>query len=239
LSRDGRDDDRNDVSDRTPERRTADRTRTRSDDMAARGLSLPGGEEREPVEFRGRTYSLNGAETRILATVGAFRVIPSEDLRSMQDYQRGSRNEMPPPCRAGVAVPRNHHRPSRVAVAPRHIPGLAACVSTLRPFTASIQRPRSGEETDQLQTYFTVLDLVERDDLKRVPVEELRRFRDLSGASRPRNSNGSFNAGRSRERRHSSIVARGVFCWLSTSGAASSSLTSCRFATTASARALA
>ncbi len=40
-----------------------------------RGLRLPRGEERERVEHRGREYSLNGAETRALATVGAFRVV--------------------------------------------------------------------------------------------------------------------------------------------------------------------
>jgi hypothetical protein len=66
-----------------------------------------------------------------------------------------------------------------VAIAPRHIPGIPACVSTLRQFAASVPQPRPLEETDQLQTYFTTLDLVERDDLKHVTVEELRRFRDL------------------------------------------------------------
>jgi hypothetical protein len=37
-----------------------------------RGLTLPRGEERERIEFRGREYSLNGAESRVLATVGAL-----------------------------------------------------------------------------------------------------------------------------------------------------------------------
>jgi len=53
---------------------------------------LPRGEERERVEFRGRAYSLNGAETRMLATVGAFRVLPTDDLTSGQG-QHGSRND--------------------------------------------------------------------------------------------------------------------------------------------------
>lgn len=66
-----------------------------------------------------------------------------------------------------------------VAVAPLHIPGLPACATTLRQFAASVQRPRSHEETDQLLTYFMILDLVERKDLRHVTVEELRRFRDL------------------------------------------------------------
>jgi hypothetical protein len=92
LSRDSRADDRSDVIDRAPERRAADRAPTRSDDIAARGLSLPRGEEREPIEFRSRTYSLNGAETRILATVGAFRVLLPDDLKSSQDGPDDSRN---------------------------------------------------------------------------------------------------------------------------------------------------
>jgi hypothetical protein len=44
------------------------------------GLSLPRGEERERVEFRDREYSLNGSETRVLATVGAFRIMSPDDL---------------------------------------------------------------------------------------------------------------------------------------------------------------
>jgi hypothetical protein len=66
-----------------------------------------------------------------------------------------------------------------VAIAPRHIPGIPACVSTFRRFAASVPQPRPLEEADQLQIYFTTLDLVERDDLKHVTVEELHRFRDL------------------------------------------------------------
>jgi hypothetical protein len=54
---------------------------------------LPRGEEREAVKFRGRTYSLNGAGTRILATVGAFRVLPPDDLTAGQGGRHGSRNE--------------------------------------------------------------------------------------------------------------------------------------------------
>lgn len=46
----------------------------------ARTLSLPRGEEREAVALRDRTYHLNGAESCALATVGAFRVAPTDDL---------------------------------------------------------------------------------------------------------------------------------------------------------------
>jgi hypothetical protein len=48
--------------------------------VAARWLSLPRGEDRERVDFRDREYSLNGSETRALATVGAFRVVSPDDV---------------------------------------------------------------------------------------------------------------------------------------------------------------
>lgn len=46
-----------------------------------RGLDLPRGNEREIVRDRDRVYTLRGSETRTLATVGAFRVVSSRDLR--------------------------------------------------------------------------------------------------------------------------------------------------------------
>jgi hypothetical protein len=54
-------------------------------DVAARGLDLPRGEERELIRIRERTYELNGAESRTLATVGTFRVVRTEDLRDPSD----------------------------------------------------------------------------------------------------------------------------------------------------------
>ena len=50
-----------------------------------RGLTLPRGPEREIVRDRDRDYSLRGSETRTLATVGAFRVVSSRDLRDAHD----------------------------------------------------------------------------------------------------------------------------------------------------------
>jgi len=80
MSRGSRDDDRADSFDRTPDRQVRDRPHTRPDDAAARGLTLPRGEDREAVAFQGREYLLNGSETRSLATVGAFRVVSLDDL---------------------------------------------------------------------------------------------------------------------------------------------------------------
>jgi len=45
-----------------------------------RDLDLPRGCERELVRERDRTYALNGADSQMLATVGAFRVVSERDL---------------------------------------------------------------------------------------------------------------------------------------------------------------
>ena len=50
-------------------------------DAFAQGLDLPRGLDREPVSVGGDRYNLRGSEVRALATVGAFRVIPVDDLR--------------------------------------------------------------------------------------------------------------------------------------------------------------
>ena len=82
MSRGLDDDARSDIADRTPDRQVdhRDRVSTRTDNIAARGLTLPRGEAREIVEWRGREFQLNGAHTRVLATVGAFRVVATADL---------------------------------------------------------------------------------------------------------------------------------------------------------------
>ena len=50
-------------------------------DVFTRALHLPRGLAREIVRDRDRQYTLRGSETRTLATVGAFRVVSSRDLR--------------------------------------------------------------------------------------------------------------------------------------------------------------
>ena len=100
------------------EHRSSDRTPDRVDDRGGRfgkgafdrGLTLPRDEARERIEFRGREYSLNGAESRVLATVGAFRVLSPGDFgdeRVGQDARHGS---LAPPVRAGPADPRDADR---------------------------------------------------------------------------------------------------------------------------------
>lgn len=50
-------------------------------DVFTRDLDLPRGLEREPVHLHGHEYALRGSEVRTLATIGAFRVAPADDLR--------------------------------------------------------------------------------------------------------------------------------------------------------------
>lgn len=74
--RDARDDAR------WPERERDERTRdTHPREVFTRHLNLPRGPERELVRDRDREYTLRGSESRTLATVGAFRVVSSRDLR--------------------------------------------------------------------------------------------------------------------------------------------------------------
>ena len=71
--RDGREDGRDRVYDE----------RDRDDDPREglmRDLDLPRGEEREMVVVRDHVYELDGEDSRTLAAVGAFRVVPERDL---------------------------------------------------------------------------------------------------------------------------------------------------------------
>ena len=50
-------------------------------DVFSRDLGLPRGSSRRRVRDRIHSYELRGSEVRMLATVGAFRVVPAADLR--------------------------------------------------------------------------------------------------------------------------------------------------------------
>jgi DNA-binding MarR family transcriptional regulator len=50
-------------------------------DVFTQGLNLPRGLERERVHTHDHDYQLRGSESRALATIGAFRVVPADDLR--------------------------------------------------------------------------------------------------------------------------------------------------------------
>jgi hypothetical protein len=72
-----------DVRDRGDEWQRVYDPRDRDDDhrdALMRDLDLPRGDERELVVDRDRVYELDGEDSRTLAAVGAFRVVPEHDL---------------------------------------------------------------------------------------------------------------------------------------------------------------
>ncbi len=62
-----------------------DRNREDTRDVFTRELDLPRDGNSELVRERERFYEINGDESRILATVGAFRVVPESDLLRMRE----------------------------------------------------------------------------------------------------------------------------------------------------------
>jgi hypothetical protein len=62
-------------------------------DVFTKDLDLPRGRERRPVRERDRVYDINGTESRMLATVGAFRVVSESDLHDGRgDTRKGLRH---------------------------------------------------------------------------------------------------------------------------------------------------
>jgi hypothetical protein len=62
-------------------------------DSLIHDLDVPRGEERELVVDRHRVYELNGEDSRTLAAVGTFRVVPEQDLDTEHDTLRHLRDE--------------------------------------------------------------------------------------------------------------------------------------------------
>lgn len=57
-------------------------------DVFTHDLDLPSGRDREPVRDRDRVYTIDGSEARMLAAVGAFRVVTERDLSALRDGGR-------------------------------------------------------------------------------------------------------------------------------------------------------
>jgi hypothetical protein len=62
-------------------------------DSLIHDIDLPRGDERELVLDRDRVYDLNGDDSRTLAAVGTFRVVPEQDLDTEHDTLRHLREE--------------------------------------------------------------------------------------------------------------------------------------------------
>lgn len=90
--------DRDDSGDRNRGSRGGSGERDQTDDrdprdVFTRDLELPRGRERRPVRDRDRVYDIDGTESRMLATVGAFRVVAESDLHdSRHDTRKAQRH---------------------------------------------------------------------------------------------------------------------------------------------------
>jgi hypothetical protein len=63
-------------------------------DVFTRDLDLPRERERRPVRERDRVYELNGTESRMLGTIGAFRVVSESDLHDLRDDSINPRRDV-------------------------------------------------------------------------------------------------------------------------------------------------
>ena len=71
--------------------------------MFTKDLDLPRGHEREVVRERDRVYEINGADSRMLATVGALRVVSESDLHDARDESQDTRRTVRYLEREGLA----------------------------------------------------------------------------------------------------------------------------------------
>ena len=63
-------------------------------DVFTRDLDLPRGPERRPVRERDRVYEIDGTESRMLGTIGAFRVVSESDLHDLRDESSNPRRSL-------------------------------------------------------------------------------------------------------------------------------------------------
>jgi hypothetical protein len=76
---------------------TSDRDRSHDRDprdVFTKDLDLPRGCERRPVRERHHVYEINGTESRMLATVGAFRIVSESDLHDGRDDTRSAQRHL-------------------------------------------------------------------------------------------------------------------------------------------------
>jgi DNA-binding MarR family transcriptional regulator len=63
-------------------------------DVFTKDLDLPRGRERRPIRERDRIYEINGDESRVLGTIGAFRVVAESDLDELRDDSSNPRRSL-------------------------------------------------------------------------------------------------------------------------------------------------
>jgi DNA-binding MarR family transcriptional regulator len=210
LDFDPRDFDSRDRDDRRPDlsrgghgdpaARELDRSTRDPRDVAVRHMDLPRGPRREPVRVRDREYEINGNQGRVLATVGAFRVVSSRDLEASLGRAGNPRSSDLRHLReSGLVqtVPLLGHR-DRVVTLTEH--GRELLEARRRPgedaaqaFYAGLRKPRELEHDTQVyRAYLEAADrLTERGDrLRRVVLDyelkrEYQRFLQERNRDRP------------------------------------------------------
>src|SRR6187551_107624 len=63
-------------------------------DVFTKDLHLPRGSERRSVRERDRVHEIDGAESRALATIGAFRVVAESDLHDGREDTRKAQRHL-------------------------------------------------------------------------------------------------------------------------------------------------
>ena len=115
-------------------------------DALTRQLNLPRGAERERVEVGSRTYSLRGSEVRVLATIGAFRVVDARDAAhgGFHDRWHGDLEHL--------------REQGLIALTPHVLDGQRTALVTLtRSGQALLQKHRHPVENEASQAYYAGL----------------------------------------------------------------------------------
>ncbi|MCA1559701.1 MAG: hypothetical protein LC804_05330 [Acidobacteria bacterium] len=63
-------------------------------DVFTKDPDLPSGRQRRPVRERNRIYEIDGTESRMLGTIGAFRVVAESDLHDVRDDVSNARRSV-------------------------------------------------------------------------------------------------------------------------------------------------
>lgn len=135
-------DDARDHSRHSVERELADRDPR---DAFMRHIDLPGGPEREIVHDRDREYTLRGSESRTLATVGAFRVVPTGELRD-------HRNEAAHDRSADI-----RHLREQGLIEPVRVPGHRGSVVVLTKEGRDLLERHRDDQGEASQTFYAGL----------------------------------------------------------------------------------
>ena len=120
-------------------------------DVFTRDLNLPRGRERQLVRERDRVYEINGPESCMLGTIGAFRVVSESDLHDLRDESSNPRRSLEHLEDEGLIRRNPHSSDDRAVVLTEHGRDLLEANRYERPertyerrqtFYAGLRKPR-------------------------------------------------------------------------------------------------